>query len=221
MKDLTVVMLTPNLVPVKWAKFHKQKLLEAIGDTSVITVSKKPLNWGLNIIQESYGLPNLYKQMLRAAKIATTSFIAMVDDDTLYPKEHFEFRPPENTFYFNFNRWHIFTWGEPIYFLKPRPGNGCMIAPRIMLIEAIERRIKADPNLPGRYFVKELGSSIRMARYDQVKAKEFYTTEPIVSFYHDLSLDRSTRLHKKRMWPVRAYELPLWGRAENLRKKFI
>lgn len=219
MKDITIIMMTANQVPKKWAKFHKQKLLEAIGDTPIITVSKKTLDFGLNIIQEGYGLPNLYKQMLRAAKIATTPYIAMVDDDTLYPKQHFEFRPPDNNFYFNFNRWHIFTWGEPIYFLKPRPGNGCMIAPRKLLIEAIERRIKANPELPN-YFVKELGNSQRMAKYDKAKRIEFYTNQPIVNIYHDQSVDEANRKYTKRVWPVRAYDLPLWGKAKDLRKKF-
>lgn len=219
MNDLTIIMLTANLVPKDWAKYHKQKLLEAIGDTPLIVASKKPVDFGLNIIQESYGLANLYKEMLRAAKMAITPFVATADDDTLYPKQHFEFRPPDNNFYYNFNRWHIFTWGEPIYFLKPRPGNGCMIAPRKLLIEAMERRINANPDLPD-YFVKELGNSKRMAKYDKAKRIEFYTTEPIVSFYHDFSVDQANRTHAKRMWPVRAYELPLWGRAKDLRRKF-
>ena len=118
MKDLTVIMMTPNLVPEQWALFHKEKLLEAIGDTSLITVSAKPLDWGLNIIQEGYGLINLYKQMLRAAKIADTQYIAMADDDTLYPATHFQFRPIKDGYYYNLNRWHLFTWGEPFYFYK-------------------------------------------------------------------------------------------------------
>lgn len=94
-----------------------------------------------------------------------------------------------------------------------------MIAPRKLLIESMERRIKANPELPD-YFVKELGNSQRMSKYDLAQAKEFYTTEPIVSFYHDLSIDEANRQHKKRMWPVRAYDLPLWGKAKVLRKKF-
>ena len=53
MNDLTVIMLTPNLVPKKWAQFHKQKLLEAIGDTPLITVSKKPLIGGTTLFRKS------------------------------------------------------------------------------------------------------------------------------------------------------------------------
>lgn len=219
MKDITIIMMTPNLVPKKWAKYHKEKLLEAASGAPIITISRKPLDWGLNLIQDEYGLANLYKQLLRGAKTAKTEFIATADDDTLYPKEHYAFRPKEPGFYYNFNRWHLFSWGEPFYFHKPRPGGGLMIANRKMVIEAMEARLATDPKLTG-YAVKELGSSIRMNKYDKYQSKQFYTVQPVVSFYHEYSVDKQTRQHNKKAWPVRAYDLPLWGRAEDLRRKF-
>src|SRR3989344_6555477 len=115
MKDITIIMMTPNRVPKKWAEFHRKVLMEAIGDTPIITISKEPLDWGINLLQTEYSYANLYKQMLRGAKLATTKFIGIADDDVLYPKEHFQFRPKEDGFYYNFNRWHMVTWGEPLY----------------------------------------------------------------------------------------------------------
>ena len=220
MTDITIIMLTPNLVPKKWAKFHKQKLLEAADGAPIITISREPLGFGLNLIQEEYGLANLYKQLLRGAKTATTELIAIADDDTLYPKDHFAFRPEEPGFYYNLNRWHLFNWGDAFYFYKPKPGGGLMIATRKLVIDAMEARMIADPKLKGPYSVKELGSSERMRKYDKHEFKSFYTKVPVVSFYHDQSVDEAVRLHKKYAWPVRAYDLPLWGHAKNLRKKF-
>lgn len=224
MKDLTVVMLTPNRLPKLWVQYHRKVLTEAIGDTPIITISKKPLDWGTNLQQSEYGYPNIYKQMLRGARLATTKYIAMADDDTLYPKEHFRFRPPTDGFYYNFNRWALPTWRtnkkEIFYFHKPKTGNGCMIATRELLIEAMEARLAADPELPG-YFTKELGSSGRMMSYDKIGSQSFYTTEPIVSIVHDLTADSAAQKHNKRIWPVRAYDIPVWGRAEDLLKKFV
>lgn len=223
MDDITIIMLTPNRLPKKWAAYHRKVLTEAIGDTPIITISKKPLNWGTNLQQSEYGYPNIYKQMLRGAKLATTKYIAMADDDTLYPKEHFLFRPPTDGFYYNYNRWALPTWGtnkgEILYFHKPKPGNGCMIATRELVIEAMERRLAADSELPD-YFTKELGSSKRMMPYDKIASQSFYTLEPIVSIVHDLSVDPAAQKHNKRIWPVRAYDIPNWGRAEDLLKKF-
>ncbi len=219
MNDLTVIMLTPNLVPEKWAQFHKQKLFEAIGDTPLITVSAKPLDFGINIIQEGYGLVNIYKQQLRAAKMAKTPWIAMADDDTLYPKSHFEYRPTSEGFFYNTNRWHIFTWGEPIYFLKPWQGNGCMIATREFVIKALEKRFENGDNLPP-HAQHELGTRRDMLEQDIVKSRTFQTNEGILSFYHGDSFDEQVRNHTKRMHPVRAYDIPLWGKAADIRKKF-
>lgn len=219
MKDLTIIMMTPNLVPNSWAKYHKKKLLEAANGAPIITISAKPLNWGLNLIQKGYGLSNLYKQLLRGAKTAKTELIAIADDDTLYPKDHFAFRPKEPGFYYNLNRWHLFTWGEPFYFHKPKPGGGLMIATRKLVIDAIETRM-ANYSLHLNFAVKELGTTPKMIESDKHEYKVFYTKEPVVSFYHDNSVDRQVRQHKKYAWPVRAFDIPLWGRAEDLRKKF-
>ena len=40
MEDITIIMMTPNLVPKKWAKFHKKKLLEAVGRDRLISRKK-------------------------------------------------------------------------------------------------------------------------------------------------------------------------------------
>lgn len=224
MDDITIIMMTPNRLPKKWAQYHRQVLTKAIGDTPIITISNKPLDWGINLLQTEYSYPNIYKQMLRGAKLATTKYIAMADDDTLYPKQHFWFRPPKDGFYYNFTRWALPSWGtnsrDIRYFYKPKPGNGCMIATRQLVIEAMEARLAADPKLPG-YFTKELGSSKQMMQYDKVEARSFYTSEPIVSIVHDLSADPAAVKHKKYIWHVRAYDIPNWGKAEDVLKKFV
>ena len=216
--------MTPNRLPKKWAKYHRQVLTKAIGDTPIITISKEPLDWGINLLQTEYGYANLYKQMLRGAKLATTKYIAMADDDVLYPEQHFKFRPPVDGFYYNHCRWILPTWktgkSDAFYFHKPKPGNGSIIATRELVIKALEKRIAANPQLPD-YFAKELGSSRRMMRYDEIEAQPFFTSEPIVYLMHDLTADVAAQKHAKAMWPVRAYDIPVWGKAEDILKKFI
>jgi hypothetical protein len=218
MDDITIIMLTPNKVPKEWAKFHKEKLMEAIGDTPIITISKEPLDWGINLIQTEYGLTNLYKQMLRGAKLATTPWIAMADDDTLYPRTHFQFRPPEKGYYYNLNCWFMFTWNKPFYFHKPLPGNGLVIASRELVIEAIESRLAKNSELKG-HNCNELGTDKETLQYDKIQWKPFYTNEPILSFYHPYT-GKGQAVRKISPWPVRAYDIPVWGRAEEIVKKF-
>lgn len=221
MKDLTIIYVTANKVPKKWAEFHRQKLEEAVGDAPVISVSFEPMDWGINIIQTEYSIPNLYRQILKAAKMADTQWIATADDDTLYPKEHYEYRGKKDGFYYNLNRWQLANWLPDFYFYKPKPGNGCMIATRELLIEKLEERFKVDPDLSQRYHQKELGTWTRWTRFNEPDYFPFYTENSIVTFYHDYSADQYQRHHKKIIYPVRAYDIPLWGRAEDLNKKFV
>ena len=220
MNDLTIIFLTLNKVPKRWAKYHRKVLTEAIGDTPIITISKKPLNWGINLIQQSEGHANIYRQILRGAKLAKTPYIAIAEDDTLYPQDHFAmFRPPLDTFGYNMNRWGILTWGKPTYFWKQQMANCTMIAPRKLTIEALEERFKKGMpeercgELGKEKIERRMGVSIR-------KHVDFYSKNPVLCFNHDFSLDPLERAHKKAMWWIRAYDIPIWGQAKTIVKKF-
>ena len=221
MNDITIIMPTFNKVPKHWAEYHRKVLTEAIGDTPIITISKEPLDWGINLLQTEYGLINIFKQILRGAELAQTSYIAIAEDDTLYPKEHFEYRPPLDTVAYDMTRWILCTWGEPFYFHKPHISNGGMIAPRELLIEAIQERLKNPQDKLG--WFKEIGRNDWERKHGFIKRKsvQFYSSQPYVCFNHDFSIDKLERRHKKKVWPVQAYDIPKWGRAEELRKKFI
>jgi len=224
MTDLTIIFLTINKVPKKWAEYQKKVLLEAIEDTPVITISKKPLDWGTNLIQDKpISSSNVYWQMLQGAKMAKTPYIAIAEDDTLYPKEHFKFRPKLDEFAYNMSHWGLFTWGKPTYFWGYRIVNSTLIAPRDLLIKALEERFDKYPKGTSDGRTGELGrygieSKLRLPHY---KCKVFHSIVAVVSFQHDYSLDHLQRSHRKKMAPIRAYDIPHWGRAEELVKYFI
>ncbi len=221
MNDITIIFLTLNKVPLKWAKYHKKVLSEAIGDTPIITISKKPLKWGLNLTQKSEGHANVYRQILRGAKIAKTPYIAIAEDDTLYPKSHFtDFRPPTDTFAYDMNRWGILTWGSPRYFLKQQIANSTLIAPRDLTIEALEERFKKG--MPDK-LCGELGKAKieRWLRVTPRKFVEFTTPTPVLCFTHTFGLDPLERRRRKRMWNIQAYDIPNWGKSWDIVKKFV
>jgi len=220
MEDITIIMLTANKVPKEWAKYHREKLEEVIGDSPIITVSYEPLDWGTNLIQTEYSFQNIFRQMLRAAKLATTKWIGMADDDTLYPPGHFQYRGKNDGFYYNLNRWQLAMWRPEFYFYKPKPGNGCMLATRELLIEMIEKRFAKSPDLSGRNQCKELGTWNKWTGFDEPKYYPFFTEEGIVTFMHDFSADPATRHHEKTIYPVRAYDIPRWGKSTDIAALF-
>lgn len=216
MNDLTVIFLTVNKVPEKWAEYHRQVLTEAIRDTPIITISKKPMDWGNNMIQEGEpSVPNIYRQLLRGCLVATTPYIAVVEDDTLYHKSHFEYRPPMDTFAFNGHRWGIFTWGRPFYYYKDRISNACMIAPRELAIKSLEERFEKYPENSLGELGKEKGTTI-----DRRKSIIYWSDVGIVYFSHVNSLDPTEQHKTKKPGVVQAYDIPYWGTAEEIKKRW-
>lgn len=222
--NLTIIMLTANRVPQKWAEFHKAKLLGAAGSSPIIIISREPLDWGINLIDtEAYTISNIYFQLLRGAKEATTDYIAVAEDDTLYPKEHFEYRPPMDTFAYNQNRFGLFTWGKPTYFWKDRISNSTLIAPRKLTIEALEERFNKYPNGTPPHFTGELGRRNIEDKLGVTHRKtEWFSTEiSVVRIDHELGIDRLSRTHRKGKGILQAYDIPYWGKAEDIVKKFV
>jgi hypothetical protein len=217
MPDLSVIFLTVNKVPEKWAEYHKSVLFEAIGDSPLITISKKPMDWGINLIQEDEpSISNIYKQILRGAKLATTPYIAIAEDDTLYHKSHFAFRPPMDTYGFDGHRWGIFTWGKPVFYWKDRISNAAMVASRELVINSLEERFDKYPVNHIGELGKEKGTNI-----NRRKTMNFWPEIGMIFFSHINSLDPTEQHKSKKPGIVQAYEIPYWGRAEELVKHFV
>lgn len=226
MSDITAIFLTQNEVPDKWMEFHNKALLEALDGAPLITLSRKPMPHlpGINVLQDKpRSLSNIYWQLLRGAKMATTDYIAVVEDDTLYPAEHFLQRPAKDKIGYNMNHWSLFTWGEPIYSWRNRRGNYSMLSYRKLVIEALEERFAKYPNgTPdnitgeiGRHMVeRNMGITLR-------DVEEFETTIGLVNFNHQYASDSLQLRQRKSLGELRAYDIPHWRKSEDLVKKFI
>jgi len=215
--DLTIIMLTLNKPPKEWQEFHKKTLLEAIGDRPLIIVSKEPIDWNRPNTQYLYQeeppidsdsrLHNIYFQLRRAVDLVKTPYVATVDDDCLYPAEHFNiFRPPLDKFSFNYGRWLINEWVRdvPFYYHAPTPDNPTFIGP-----------------------TQKLQDSMRGTKFFGRRAIEyykdfvpFYTVEPVLCFNHLRGLLGKHVISYKKPWPIRAYSILKWGLASEIIKKW-
>lgn len=222
--DLTIIFLTANKVPKQWAQFHKQKLIEAAGNSPIITISREPLDWGINVLQtEPYSSSNVYFQLLKGARAASTEYIGVAEDDTLYPKEHFEYRPEADTFAYNMNKFGLFTWGKPTFFWKNRFKNSTLIAPRKLIIEALEERFNKYPNGTPPNYTGEIGRSNLEDKLGLKHRKSawFSTEISIIAIDHEFGIDRLACTHRKAMGILQAYNIPYWGKAEDIVRKFV
>ena len=160
--------------------------------------------------------------MLRAAKVATTEFIAIAEDDVLYTKEHFNFyRPEADTFSYNMNRLALFTWGTPVYSWRAGQSNCALIAPRLLTIEALEERFKKYPNGTPPRMTSELGRLEDDLGLTHRKLYEAYSNTSIIQFNHDFASELYQRTHRKKPGPIRCFDIPYWGKAADVIKRFV
>lgn len=221
--NLTVLYLTANEVPEVWAEYQRSVLNRVIYTRyPLISISRKPINFGKNILDtEEKSIFNIYKQMLVGAKIATTPYVAVVEDDVLYAYDHFEFRPPLDAFAYDMNRLGLFTWKkDPMYFWKNRVSNSMLIAPRELMIEALEERIKSPMfyKIHGELGRNNIESKMGVTLRNKI---EFYSETSSIRFDHDFGYDHAARHHRKKEGPIKAYDIPGWGKASELVKKFV
>lgn len=224
MKDLTILYYTANFLKEPFATKVRDVLWKAKGDTHLISISQKPMDYGENIVVD---LPraylSIYKQILIGAKAATTEFVALAEDDCLYSSEHFTYRPPLDTFAYDMARWSIYSWTTPpIYSIKYRRSNSTMLCSRELLIRALEERFAKFPdeskiNLsyfgePGKY-EHALGVTVQ-------KSMEYTSTTPCVVFSHPEAIGYHYLGNRKRLGELKAYDIPFWGRADDMIKNF-
>jgi hypothetical protein len=221
MNDLTILFLTANKVPKSWAEYHKNILLEAASGQPIITISREPLDWGTNILQErEYGTDNVIWSILQGAKLATTKYIGIAEDDCLYSREHFLYRPREKNVAYNYSCWQLQTW-LPIYYLRWRLAMHSMIALRETTIDAFEERYERYPNVLPHHLTGEIGrNDVEYRRFFVNEFEIFYTSVGIVHLQHPYSIDPLEQKQKKKVGLIRAYDIPHWGKACELVKKF-
>lgn len=226
MNDLTVVYITANEIPESFAKATREYFVKAVGEASVICVSKKSMDTSIkNIIStNSRSHISIYRDALMGVKQAQTKYIAIAEDDILYSSEHFKKRPSRSgVFAYNIACWSIYTWSDPpIFSYTGRRNHGMLICERDLYIKAMEERFSKYPddskvNLsvwaePGKY-ERQLGVTVQ-------ESEVFYTDPACVMFSHPKGLSMGNLGTRKRLAPIRALEIPFWGRAEEVVKLY-
>lgn len=208
--DLTVILVTANEHPARWVKYHREVLDKAIEGHSLLTVSRTP-GGDIHDTQPKSHL-NMYKQLLEACRMADTKYIATAEDDALYPPDHFNFFRPKEVAY-DMSRWSLYWW-KPIYSVKQRISNCTLIANREVYIRALEERIpkmEADPQ-----HISEVGRYERWLGVTPVKVELPYCEVPTVHFNPPNATDPLAKQHRKRLGQLKAYDIPYWGKAEDI-----
>lgn len=223
-KDLTVVYLTANKLSDHFAGNIREQLVKSIGDYPLISVSKKPIDFGENIVVDTpISHFNIYRDALTGIKAAKTKYIAIAEDDTLYVPQHFNNRSSPGVFAYNTVCWSLYTWSKtPIYSYSERVNHNVLICERDLYIEAIEERFNkwSDDSKINRANWAEPGKYEKHLGVTQRQTELFYTDPACIMFTHPEGLSHEGLGTRKRLAPIRALEIPYWGRAEEVIKLY-
>lgn len=229
--NLTVIYYTSNYLEEKNPFFienTKAQLLKAVDDLPIVSVSQKPMDLGFNVNIGMVGRShlNIYKQILIGAKNAKTKYVATAEDDILYSWEHYHTKlPSTDVFLYDMNRVSIFTWSKPPMFSyrHKRTVVNQLIAPRLMLIEALEERfakLEKFPGIPLKYW----GDPGRYEAFLGVTVRPvdtFMSTRSSIVFSHEFAYGYEyNQGKKKRLGDLRILELEGWGKPQDVLKLF-
>jgi len=219
--SLTIIFYTANHISDYFMGNVIKQLKKSAGDIPIISVSQKPMRLGDNYCIGDIGRSvfNIYTQVLMGAQKAKTKYIATTEDDVLYPPEHFDYRPKDDVFAYDTAKWGIYTWSKPpIFSYKERRNMTSLICNRKALIRTLEERFVKYPNPnnidtrvwgePGRY-EKHLGIT-------EVKSERFEANVPHIMFSTQKALSWEGLGNRKKHGVIRAYDIPFWGRADDI-----
>ena len=186
----------------------------------IVSVSQKPMKFGENICvgKMEYCPYSIYTQILTGAKQVKTKYVVCCEDDSMYNEEHFSMEPPEDTFFYNVNRWNV---NPKFYFYRRRAGMCMCVVATKLLVETLERRFEKYPDPIPRYpkvlNFGEPGRCEKALGLPKVKMRWIKTEMPTLTFNHRPSLGGKRRLLKS---DILVESLEPWGTAKDLWAKY-
>lgn len=143
-----ILYLTDNELPLKYAKLCQRAIKDIVlkGDFELVSSSRKPMDFGKNVVTDlPRGYECYFKQILKGLETLTSDTVFIAEHDCLYPKEHFEFIPPDSKIYYDVNWWKIHEDGLAVSWKADQVSGVC--APRNLLLKWYGSRVATfDPN---------------------------------------------------------------------------
>lgn len=115
--------------------------LETIG-LPIVSCSLLPLDFGDTSIhyKAERGYLTMFQQILACLEASKSDVIFFAEHDCYYPKEHFDFTPPDNNFYYDVNWWKVRDDGLAVSWEAAQVSGLC--APRELAIKWYKKRIE-------------------------------------------------------------------------------
>lgn len=212
MNDISVIYYSSNQENPAFEKKVQETILQNSGGIPIISVTQKPMGFGLNVCVGEVGSSemNMLRQILIACEAADTKYVVSAEADCLYPPEYFQFIPPTDDACYRNDNTYIIGRGREYYWKKPEGGTWCQVINREFYIQRLKMLLDGAPkwDANAKRFVKERG----MRFFDSYKT--FSTEYPCISIKASGGMHHYS--HSERV-PIDL--LPYWGKAKDIVKQ--
>lgn len=144
--DLTIIYYSSNREDPVFEKQITDRIKNTVGDTRIISVSHKPMDFGENICVGDVGLSdyNIYRQIQIACLKTDTKYVCTAEADCLYPPTgYFDFIPPDSGSAYHMRNLHILWKGSGVYHAKAF-SLCALFTNRYLLLSRLDRCLRDD-----------------------------------------------------------------------------
>lgn len=195
-----------------------ENLLKASYGLSIVSVTHKPMDLGLNICVGDVGTSgfNMFRQVLLGCKATDADLIISAESDCLYPPDYFRFRPERLDMCYRNSNLYVMPDRRPFFFRKPEGATHAQVVGREFYISRLEGLFNGAPDwsTEEKNFPKERHRREDVFERDQI---EYWRTDnPVFQIKTGKSMRYYT--HSDRV-PI--YSIPYWGDGKEIRNKMI
>jgi hypothetical protein len=207
----TIIYYTSNREDERFERVIRKQILRAAGDLPIISVSQKSINFGINICVGDVGISNqnAHRQFQIGCAAATTEYIHAAEADTLYPPEYFQFLPDEPLHAYR-TPIYLFRLGGDLFYRKLASESATVIG-REYAIRAIDKSLRYR----GKWCrTLEHGNDVPYT-FRHGNWKSFMLETPIVN------IKTANQMHSRHGHDKIEFELPYWGKPDDVTRLFV
>lgn len=215
MVDVTVLYYTANVEDERFEQRVRDIIWQNKGDLPLVSVSQKPLDFGLNICVGVHPVcyANEFRQIQIGLKEVKTQYVLTAEADTCYPPSYFRCEPQELGRYYRYdNVWVCYYKNpndtRPKYHFK-RFSDGSQLIDRDLWLNNLNN-ILAGKDMWG-----TLETKLDKV-YGKTRREYTWTGDPVITFKTRNNVSSNTKtegiIHRR---------LPYWGSIMDLRKRLF
>jgi hypothetical protein len=209
--NTTIIYYTANMEDEVFEKKIRDNIKKQAGDMPIISVSRKPIDFGRNICvgETPVCYFNSFRQLLVGLKEAKTEFCIAAESDCLYPPEYFNFTPPHNDRAYRYTNLYVHFSGRRSFW-KKKYVEAAQMCGREFWMKQIDRVIA------GNYMWDDVSNARTPLIFESEDKYSWTGDNPVLYFKTRRGIGFKTGFIGGAV-----SEIPYWGNYDDVYNKYL